>query len=290
MALGALMALSFHDIASAEGTHVVLENDTLSGIALRHGVSTESLADANGIDDENLVVIGQNLVIPGPHNDKSLYIVKSGDALSLIAARHGVSANELVEINQLQSPDQLAVGQTLIIPKRGQISPLPSLRSKDLNALNKIRAKKGRWKYIVIHHSGSKKGSAKSMDRYHREKRRMENGLAYHFVIGNGRGMGDGEIAIGHRWKGQLNGGHVASEELNTKSIGICLVGHFEEGRPTPRQMKSLAALTGYLMKQCSLRAKAVQTHQEINTKPTKCPGKHFPMRLLQAQLKHANP
>src|SRR2546427_8448838 len=45
-----------------------------------------------------------------------------------------------------------------------------------------------------------------------------------HFVIGNGHSLKDGEIAIGHRWTAQLDGGHLASEALNKKAIGICMV------------------------------------------------------------------
>ena len=61
-----------------------------------------------------------------------------------------------------------------------------------------------------------------------------KNGLAYHFVIGNAHGLGDGEIGVGGRWTKQLPGGHLISEEQNQVSIGICLVGNFDESQPTP--------------------------------------------------------
>jgi len=64
------------------------------------------------------------------------------------------------------------------------------------------------WKYIVIHHSASASGCAAEFDRYHREKRGWENGLGYHFVIGNGSGAGDGQIEIGNRWVKQIDGAH----------------------------------------------------------------------------------
>ena len=121
------------------------------------------------------------------------------------------------------------------------------------------------------------------MENYHRFKRHMENGLAYHFVIGNGRGMKDGEIAIGNRWRRQIKGGHLASDALNAKSIGICLVGNFENDRPTPQQMKSLYALVQYLQGRCHPPSDAVKLHKQINTKPTRCPGKLFPAKSLDA-------
>jgi len=119
------------------------------------------------------------------------------------------------------------------------------------------------------------------MDMYHRQKRKMENGLAYHFVIGNGNGMRDGKIEVGNRWKRQIKGGHVASEAMNQIAIGICLVGNFEVNRPTEAQMKSLYALVGYLCKRCGISKINVKTHKQINTKPTACPGKLFPTQLL---------
>ena len=61
----------------------------------------------------------------------------------------------------------------------------------------------------------------------------MKNGLAYHFVIGNGTSTGDGQIEVGDRWRRQINGGHVHSDYLNNIALGICLVGDFNRGQPT---------------------------------------------------------
>jgi LysM repeat protein len=46
--------------------YVVKAGDSLSAIALSFGVPTEALAEANGIDDPNLIRAGQELIIPGP--------------------------------------------------------------------------------------------------------------------------------------------------------------------------------------------------------------------------------
>ncbi|KKO18072.1 MAG: N-acetylmuramoyl-L-alanine amidase [Candidatus Brocadia fulgida] len=98
------------------------------------------------------------------------------------------------------------------------------------------------WRYIVIHHSASASGSAAQFDKYHREKRRWENGLGYHFVIGNGNGAPDGKIEIGNRWISQIDGAHAGVQEYNHYGIGICLVGNFNESYPTAAQMASLSA------------------------------------------------
>jgi hypothetical protein len=153
-------------------------------------------------------------------------------------------------------------------------------------AIQSARVTPGRWRYVVIHHSGVDEGTMKSMDRYHREERHMENGLAYHFVIGNGNGMGDGEIGVGKRWREQLDGGHLASVKQNTYSIGICLVGNFDRKKPTARQLKNLTALTEALMKRCKLSTRAVKTHKQINVIGTRCPGRYFPTGSFLEELK----
>jgi N-acetyl-anhydromuramyl-L-alanine amidase AmpD len=114
----------------------------------------------------------------------------------------------------------------------------------------------------------------------------MENGLAYHFLIGNGRGMSDGEIAVGNRWKQQLDGGHLRSTAQNKTALGICLIGNFDKTKPTAKQLRSLEDLTRALMKRCNLPASAVKTHQQINVVHTRCPGSKFPTRSFLAKLK----
>jgi N-acetyl-anhydromuramyl-L-alanine amidase AmpD len=154
---------------------------------------------------------------------------------------------------------------------------LPPIEMKGLKQLDSIRVEKG-WKHIVIHHTATPSATAKGIDRYHREQRHMENGMAYHFLIGNGRGMEDGEIYIGQRWKRQIQGGHLAIEALNQSSIGICLVGNFERKPPTARQMQSLRTLTEKLRELTRLPASAVTTHRAIHPRHTSCPGKYFKM------------
>ena len=157
-------------------------------------------------------------------------------------------------------------------------SPPPKAPVLDSNVekqLQRTRVDNG-WKHIVIHHTATRSATAKGIDRFHRERRRMENGMAYHFLIGNGKGMNDGEIFVGQRWKRQIAGGHLASEVLNQTSIGICLVGNFEEQAPTGKQLASLRALTDRLRELTRLPATAVTTHRKIHPRHTSCPGKHF--------------
>jgi len=138
----------------------------------------------------------------------------------------------------------------------------------------------GRWRWFVGHHSAIKYGNAAIYDRAHRE-RGMENGLAYHFVIGNGIDSGDGEIEIGPRWLKQLKGGHVHREDINEAGIGICLVGNFEETKPTPNQLAAFRELVDYLRSDVVGKKIRFAVHREIDPGRTVCPGRHFPIAKM---------
>jgi LysM repeat protein len=217
------------------------------------------------------------------------YTVKRNDTLTDLAHKNGLTVSELAERNGLAKSERLRVGQKLLIPDAETAAGDPASSSRLPKGLKGIRVEPAKWKYIVIHHSASPNASVKGMDYYHRVERHMENGLAYHFVIGNGHSLKDGEIAIGHRWTAQLDGGHLASEALNRKSIGICMVGNYDEDKPTRKQMEALHALVEYLLARCHLNTDAVKTHQQINPIYTRCPGRYFPAKNFLKELKDEN-
>mgnify|MGYP000663430103 CR=1 FL=1 len=160
----------------------------------------------------------------------------------------------------------------------------PSVRAE----IDRAQVRKNRWKYIIVHNSGTRQGSARAYDYYHRKVRRMQNGLAYHFVIGNGNGAGDGAIEIGNRWRQQINGGHVASDYLNNIAIGICLTGDFNRDTVTPAQQAALGELIDYLrirVGRVQGRKSIVKAHKEINPRPTDCPGDRFPYRWFHQRF-----
>ncbi|NOH13147.1 MAG: peptidoglycan DD-metalloendopeptidase family protein [Chloroflexi bacterium] len=55
--------------------------------------------------------LAQDEQVGGP-----VYVVQSGDTLSIIAVRWGVPQQEIVSANQLENPDQLFAGQELVLP------------------------------------------------------------------------------------------------------------------------------------------------------------------------------
>jgi N-acetylmuramoyl-L-alanine amidase len=151
-----------------------------------------------------------------------------------------------------------------------------------IEAIRRAPVKRRRWQFIVVHNSGTRQGNARAFDYYHRHVRRMQNGLAYHFVIGNGTSTGNGQVEVGDRWRRQINGGHVHSDYLNNISLGICLVGDFNRDQPTRAQLESCEELIHYLRERCGKTDRGeipVRPHREMNPPrwPTDCPGDVFP-------------
>lgn len=133
------------------------------------------------------------------------------------------------------------------------------------------------WSFVMIHHSAADRGSAGSIEVWHRRGRHWD-ALGYQFVIGNGSGSGDGEIEVGRRWTEQMAGAHAGVEQYNEGAAGICLVGNFQSARggsaPTAAQMESLRALVLYLLLKFDLGADAVLLHSDVRA--TECPGDLF--------------
>lgn len=210
--------------------------------------------------------------------------VVRGDNLTRIARTYGVTVADLRRANGLRS-DTIRIGQVLIVPGPPATGRIFPALVPVVEATARINVDRPRWRWIVGHHSGVNTGSARVYDRYHRERRRMANGLAYHFVIGNGTGSRDGQIEIGRRWTEQLAGGHVRRDEVNEHGIGICLVGNFESDRPSPAQLASFEALVGWLQGDLLGRRPAFAVHREIDRNHTVCPGRNFPVREMHRKF-----
>jgi hypothetical protein len=142
-----------------------------------------------------------------------------------------------------------------------------------------------RWECIVIHHSATDFGGARRFDTGHKEK--GWDGLGYDFVIGNGSDTRDGQVEVGPRWTEQRTGAHCRSPEdyYNEHGIGICLVGNFDEGPPSPAQMQSLTKLVRFLCRKYDIPASKVYTHGGV-THLTACPGKYFDLKALRRAIR----
>ena len=134
------------------------------------------------------------------------------------------------------------------------------------------------WRYIVIHHSATPRGSAAEFDQFHRDVRGWDE-LGYHFVITNGQGGPDGQVQVGSRWKVQKWGAHTGGtpqNEYNEYGIGICLVGNFTSSLPTEAQMNSLRELLDYLTVRYAIPTRNIIGHRDAPDAKTQCPGEAF--------------
>ena len=106
--------------------------------------------------------------------------------------------------------------------------------------------------YLMVHHSVSQFGDVATLRGWHLARGFTD--IGYHAVILNGhRGARskyneqlDGQISMGRSEK--LTGAHCAKAGMNSKSLGVCLVGNSTERDFTPRQY---TALVHYLAKKC---------------------------------------
>jgi len=143
------------------------------------------------------------------------------------------------------------------------------------------QATEKKWIYVVVHHSATDSGSVDSIDAEHRSRKdSLGNpwlGIGYHFVIGNGNGMPDGEVEPTFRWKQQIHGAHSGSAVHNANGIGICLIGNFQEQAPSEKQRTAVTNLIRHLSRRYNIAARLIIGHNTV--KPTICPGKFFPLQ-----------
>ena len=206
------------------------------------------------------------------------YIVKPGDTLSGIALRHGLTLSKLKKINHLTSDTIYPRQELKLVEGKDTFTRLKPILEK----IDQPTVSSG-WKNIILHHSATPYGNAAIFHRYHLQERHMENGLAYHFVIGNGSNSRNGQVEVGVRWRKQLAGGHVASQAYNETSIGICLVGNFQVKRPSSFQLESARQLVTYLRDYSLKKDIRFLVHKEIEK--TLCPGKYFPVSDFHQQF-----
>ena len=121
-AVGAVTAVLISSGPAYAGSHRVRRGETLSGIASRYGVSVHQLATANRLGDPNFIRAGERLRIPGGGGTVAapgprMHRVSSGENLSTIAARYGVSVDALARANRLADPNLIVSGSRLRIPR-----------------------------------------------------------------------------------------------------------------------------------------------------------------------------
>lgn len=128
---------------------------------------------------------------------------------------------------------------------------------------------------IVIHHAGfpdaDKDSSAEEIHKFHQEVNGWA-GIGYHYVIRK-----DGTIEQGR--KPLAVGAH--AYQHNKNSVGICVAGNFDIGKPNREQMDSLKLLTAWLCQRYKLnpmKKGVIVGHRNLND--TDCPGDNLYSKL----------
>jgi len=160
--------------------HRMKPGETLSQLAMRYGMSIETLRSVNGIGARETVPVGYALLVPMqkpteeadaslenavfttvPANRTFHYVVRRGDSITSIAGRFGVTAQDLKRWNRL-SGSTVRIGQKLRVT-----SDVPATHvvhaERHRAQLTKARAAKSRQAHVVRASGGGGSGKRKGV-------------------------------------------------------------------------------------------------------------------------------
>lgn len=95
-------------------THQVNRGETLSSLAERFGVSSQSIMASNRLTSSYLK---PGVVLSIPAVEGIIYNTKNGDTLNNVARTYKITADEIADYNGLENNMQLVANQTLILPR-----------------------------------------------------------------------------------------------------------------------------------------------------------------------------
>lgn len=120
--------------STGSGRHTVAAGETVTSIAGKHGVSVSAMLAANDLGSTSVIYPGQSLVVPGlapasfvtpiasaPQPAPAAapggaYTIKSGDTLTSVATRFGVTVQDILNANGLNWSSIIYAGRTLTVP------------------------------------------------------------------------------------------------------------------------------------------------------------------------------
>lgn len=146
--------------------------------------------------------------------------------------------------------------------------------------------------YIILHHSLTKDGSVNDWEairRYHKET----NGWA---DIGYNLGIEevDGQLVVQTGRRIGTPGAHTKEMGMNSKGVGICVVGNYDLAPPSLRYLYLLRDLCWTVMVNWSIPVEHVLGHRDVGMMAgydwrkgeyKSCPGKLFPLSGLKDLL-----
>jgi LysM repeat protein len=148
----ALAAAATPGTAAAESLHTVQPGQSLWAVAAAHGLTTGTLAAANGLAADAHLLTGQVITIPSGSQATGApgslapaapgsYTVAPGDTLSAIAVRGGASVAAVASANGLDPGAPLLAGSTLTLPSgTSSAAPYPTEERVDPALVGQIAA------------------------------------------------------------------------------------------------------------------------------------------------------
>jgi len=102
----------------AQEVYTVQPGDSLADIAALYSTTVEELLRLNDLPEPSLLYTGQTIVVPGRGAPPAVnvHVVEEGETLSTIAERYGTTVDELLSLNNVPDPNNVPVGQPLILP------------------------------------------------------------------------------------------------------------------------------------------------------------------------------
>ncbi len=122
----------------ATENYTVKPGDSLIGLAARHGISADELAELNSTDAKRNLLLGEKIRVPRrtpeaidaaatrtervekkerrDNNPSNVYTIKSGETLTGLAARYGISVGQLAALNDIPPGTSVRAGDTLNVP------------------------------------------------------------------------------------------------------------------------------------------------------------------------------
>ena len=121
-------------------THTVQAGESLTAIARKYNTTVQDVAALNGLSVTDGVLINQKLKVPAgikaptapvatvkaepkANTQMATYTIQSGDSLTSVAAKYGITVAELATANNMSTDAGLIRGKTLNIPASGTVKP-----------------------------------------------------------------------------------------------------------------------------------------------------------------------
>ena len=129
--------------------HIVQAGDTISSISKTYSVDKNLIIKFNNLKNENYIFVGQNLIISDPNinrieqksykNQENYFthVVQAGENLTDIANNYNLEIKQLIDINNLENPDSIKVGEKLLL-RREKLNNSKTKLSKKIKNSNEL--------------------------------------------------------------------------------------------------------------------------------------------------------